>query len=217
MSKAKTSNNKNNIALGIIISFSVIVIIILLAVFLPKTNSSIYKIRLEGNPGKAIQIARMFIRDANNNDVALTTDESWYDPLQVWSNDREDARPDNIIKPYNENNICEDEYELHTTAENRGIWHTMMNDDHPDPRIRMKKGDVNFANFKTAKAVDLTGATVHVLGRYHCKHKWQQMGEAFTIKVTNVDTGKVATVEVPKLRYDEEGYRIQHDEELVFV
>lgn len=180
---------------------------------------SIYKIRLEGKPGKAIQIARMYIKDANDNPVALTTDgTNWYDKTQVWADDREDARPDNIIEEYDPNDTCQnDEYELHTTAKDRGVWTTMANDDYRDTRIRMKKGEVNFANFKTAEAVDLTGATVHVLGRYHCKHKWPQHGEAFTIKVTNVNTGEVATVEVPKLRYDEEGYRIQHKETLKFV
>jgi len=182
------------------------------------SSKSIYTIKLEGEPGKAIQIARMYIKDRDGYPVKLTTDgEDYYDKSQVWGNDRENARPGNIIADYDDNSTCGHDYELHTTDDNRGVYTTMMSDDHPDPRIRMKKGEVNYANFKTAGAVDLEGGTVHVLGRYHCGKKWPQMGEAFKIIVTNVNTGAKATVNVPKLRYDEDGYEIFHDAKLEFV
>lgn len=65
----------------------------------------------------------------------------------------------------------------------------------------MKKGEVNFANFKTADKINLTGATVYVLSRYHCEKHWQ-VGEAFTITVINQINDKEATVEVFKLLYE---------------
>lgn len=207
-----------------VISLIIVLILALLGVF-GDTSGSIYKIKIKGEPGKAIQIARMFITDANGKKVALTTDgDNYYDKSQVWGHLKpglwdqdksESSLPSNIIAQYDDNSTCGDnEHELHTTEANRGVWLTMMNDDHTDPRIRMKKGDVNYADFKTAEEVNLEGSKVTVLGRYHCGKKWTEAGEAFTITVTNVNTGAEATVFVPKLRY---GVNIQHSEALVFV
>lgn len=89
----------------------------------------------------------------------------------------------------------------------------MMHWDWCNLSIKISKEKVNFANFKTVDKVDLTEATVYVLGRYHCEKHWQ-VGEAFTITVINQTNDKEVTVEVFKLLYEN---KIQHTKTLEFV